>query len=477
VTVDARKASRPRWPLLVIPLTAIVVSLLPLPLEPRAHAVAVVFSMAVIAWMTEVVPLPVTSLVIPALLSASGAVTVREAFVGFGDPILFIFVGAFFMAAAMHRHGLDRRLAEYLLGAPIFHGRPLLAFAAFLLVAVLMSMWISNTATIAIMLPIFLGARDLEGSQPHERREAGVLTLAYASSVGGMGMLVGSPPNAIATRFLDDALGEQSFGYVDWAMFGLPSALVMASLLYVVFLFRGGRSLRIDAPEASDRGPMSRGEKITLACFLAAVAGWSLPGIAKAAGLPHAAFWNDRLHPGAVALLASLPLFFTGDRDGEPVLPWRDGSKIDWGIIMLFAGGISLGEAMVQTGLAQAMGQALVEGGGIQGVWTLTAVSILFTILFTEICSNTAAANMLVPLVIAAAATLGVSPIPPAVGVGLAASCAFMLPVATGPNAIAYGSGEVTAREMIRYGFLLNIFAVFILTGMLYVLATLLGIA
>jgi solute carrier family 13 (sodium-dependent dicarboxylate transporter), member 2/3/5 len=222
---------------------------------------------------------------------------------------------------------------------------------------------------------------------------------------------------------------------------------------------------------------MSRGEKITLGCFLAAVAGWSLPGIAKAAGLPHAAFWNDRLHPGAVALLASLPLFFTRDRGGEPVLPWRDGSKIDWGIIMLFAGGISLGEAMVQTGLAQAMGQALVEGGGIEGVWTLTAVSILFTILFTEICSNTAAANMLVPLVIAAAATLGVSPIPPAVGVGLAASCAFMLPVATGPNAIAYGSGEVTAREMIRYGFLLNIFAVFILTGLLYVLATLLGIA
>jgi solute carrier family 13 (sodium-dependent dicarboxylate transporter), member 2/3/5 len=476
VSDDLRPAPRFRWPLLAIPVAAIVVSLLPLDVEPRAHSVAVVFAMAVIAWMTEIVPLPVTSLVIPALLTASGAVSAKAAFIGFGDPILFIFVGAFFMAAAMNRHGLDRRLAEQLLGARLFRGRPLLAFGAFLFVTAAMSMWISNTATMAIMLPIFVGTRDLSGPGAHEKREAGVLTLAYAASVGGMGMLVGSPPNAIATRFLDQALGEESFGYVDWAMFGLPSALVMASLLFAVFLFRGGRTLRIDAPESRARGPLSRGEKVTLGCFLAAVAGWSLPGIAKAADLPYADFWNDRLNPGAVALVAALPLFFVRDRDDEAILAWRDGAKIDWGIIMLFAGGISLGEAMVETKLAEAMGAALVEGGGIAGLWSLTAVAILFTILFTEICSNTAAANILVPLVIAAAATLGVSPIPPAIGVGLAASCAFMLPVATGPNAIAYGSGEVTAREMIRYGFLLNILSAFVLTGLLFVLSKIAGI-
>jgi solute carrier family 13 (sodium-dependent dicarboxylate transporter), member 2/3/5 len=476
VSDDLRPASRPRWPLLAIPLTAITVSLLPLDLDPRAHSVAVVFAMAVIAWMTEIVPLPVTSLVIPALLSASGAVSAKAAFVGFGDPILFIFVGAFFMAAAMNRHGLDRRLAEKLLGARAFRGRPLLAFGAFLFVTAAMSMWISNTATMAIMLPIFLGTRDLSAPGAHQKREAGVLTLAYAASVGGMGMLVGSPPNAIATRFLDQALGEGSFGYVDWAMFGLPSAVVMATMLFVLFIVRGGRTLGIDAPASSAREPMSRGEKVTLYCFLAAVAGWSLPGVAKAADLPHAAFWNDRLNPGAVALVAALPLFFVRDRDGEAVLPWRDGARIDWGIIMLFAGGISLGEAMVETKLAEAMGAALVEGGGITGLWSLTAVAVLFTILFTEICSNTAAANILVPLVIAAAATLGVSPIPPAIGVGLAASCAFMLPVATGPNAIAYGSGEVTARGMIRYGFVLNILSAIVLTGLLFVLSRMAGI-
>lgn len=466
--------TKSRWPLVAIPLAALAVALAPLPLEPRAHAVAVVFAMAVLAWLTEVVPLAVTSLVIPALLAVSGAVPVGKAFVGFGDPILFIFVGAFFMAAAMHRHGLDRRLAERLLGAPIFRGRPLVAFGAFALAAAVLSMWVSNTATMAIMLPIFLGAR-APGAEG-ERREAGILTLAYASSVGGMGMLVGSPPNAIATRFLDDALPERGFGYVDWAMFGFPASLVMVAVLYVSFLLRGGRKLKLDEPQATMRGPMSRGERITLACFLLAVAGWSIPGVAKAAGIPYAALVSDRLHPGTVALLAALPLFFLRDEKKGPVLPWSVGARIDWGIIMLFAGGISLGEAMVATGLDAAIGRAFVEGTGIQGLWALTFVSVAFTIFFTEICSNTAAANMVVPLVIAAASTLGVSPIPPAVGVGLAASCAFMLPIATGPNAIAYGTGEVTAREMMRFGFLLNLLAIVALMAVLYLVSALAGI-
>ena len=214
---------------------------------------------------------------------------------------------------------------------------------------------------------------------------------------------------------------------------------------------------------------------MTAVAFSLAVIGWMVPGLMKAADLPGGAALSAALPGGSVALLAASVLFLFGDDEGERVLPWRDAVGIDWGIIMLFGGGISLGQQMFDTGLAATISTWFVDVTGVSDLWTLTALTVVFTIFFTEVCSNTASANMLVPLVIAAADELQVSPIPPALAVGLAASCAFMLPIATGPNAIAYGTGRVPMTAMVRVGFGLNLLCAAFVFLLLRVLCPLYG--
>lgn len=215
--------------------------------------------------------------------------------------------------------------------------------------------------------------------------------------------------------------------------------------------------------------PWSRGERVTALCFGLAVVGWTLPGIMRAAGAPHAEAIANALPIGAVAILAAAPMFLILDEDKEtPVLPWHDAVRIDWGLILLFGGGLSLGAQMFDTGLAAAISQWFLGVTGINSLWGLTAALIVFTVFFTEACSNTASSNMIVPLAIAAAVELDVSPLPPALAVGLAASCAFMLPIATGPNAVAYGTGLLDLPQMMRIGFVLNIVTALALLAVLY---------
>jgi len=222
--------------------------------------------------------------------------------------------------------------------------------------------------------------------------------------------------------------------------------------------------------------PWSRGERVTALCFGLAVLGWTVPGIMRAVGAPHAESVERALPIGAVAILAAAPLFLILDEDGKaPVLPWHDAVRIDWGLILLFGGGLSLGAQMFDTGLAAAISQWFLGATGIHSLWGLTAALIVFTVFFTEACSNTASANMIVPLAIAAALELGVSPLPPALAVGLAASCAFMLPIATGPNAVAYGTGLIELPQMMRIGLVLNIVAALALLAVLYGLSMFYG--
>jgi sodium-dependent dicarboxylate transporter 2/3/5 len=196
----------------------------------------------------------------------------------------------------------------------------------------------------------------------------------------------------------------------------------------------------------------------------------------RAVGAPHAAEVARALPIGAVAILAAAPLFLLREGDEKtPVLPWQDAARIDWGLILLFGGGLSLGAQMFDTGLAAAISRWFLAATGISSLWGLTAALVLFTVFFTETCSNTASSNMIVPLAIAAAIELDVSPLPPALAVGLAASCAFMLPIATGPNAVAYGTGLLELPQMMRIGFLLNIVAALTLLAVLYALSTLHG--
>lgn len=442
----------------------------PLGLEPQAQRLAAVFVAVLVAWVTEMVPIYVTALLIGPVMVVVGVTDSKTAFAPYADPLIFLFIGGFFIARAMTRHGLDRRLARSLMQFPLVRGSPVRIRMAFMLSAVMLSMWISNTATAAILIPILLGTLPDE----HEGNSGNVLAVAYASSVGGMGTLIGSPPSFITVRFLQEQAGVE-IDFLQWMGIGVPVALVLVVVLGLVLQWLAPPP-PIESDVAGVARPWSRGEIVTGVCFGLAVAGWTVPGIMRAVGAPNADAVAEALPIGAVAILAATPLFLILDDDRTtPVLPWHDAVRIDWGLILLFGGGLSLGAQMFETGLASAISHWFLAFTGIDTLWGLTIAMVFFTVFFTEACSNTASSNMIVPLSIAAALELGVSPLLPAIGVGLAASCAFMLPIATGPNAVAYGQGLIDLPQMMRIGFVLNIIAALILLAVLWLLSVAYG--
>jgi sodium-dependent dicarboxylate transporter 2/3/5 len=438
----------------------------PFGLEPRAQRLAAVFAAVIVAWVTEVVPISVTALLIAPAMIATGVTESRTAFAPYADPLIFLFIGGFFIARAMTRHGLDRRMARSLMSFPLVRGSSVRIRMAFMLSAVVLSMWISNTATAAILIPILVGTLPDED----DYAPGGVLAIAYAASVGGMGTLIGTPPNFITVRFLQEQ-ADVSFDFVQWMGIGVPTALALVVVIGFVLQWLAPPP-PAEANVSIVSSPWSRGELVTAVCFGLAVVGWTVPGIMRALGAPYADEVARALPIGAVAIFAAAPLFFVLDTDGKtPVLPWHDAARIDWGLILLFGGGLSLGAQMFDTGLAAEIGRWFLSVTGITSLWGLTAALIAFTVFFTEACSNTASSNMIVPLAIAAAVELGVSPLPPALAVGLAASCAFMLPIATGPNAVAYGTGLIHLPNMMRIGVVLNIVAALTLLAVLFGLA------
>jgi sodium-dependent dicarboxylate transporter 2/3/5 len=456
--------------LVLTPAVFLAVWFAPLELDPRSHHLAAVFAAVIVAWVSEVMPISMTALLIAPAMILVGVTDSRAAFAPYADPLIFLFIGGFFIARAMTRHGLDRRMARTLMSFRLVRGSPVRIRMAFMMTAVVLSMWISNTATAAILIPILLGTLP----EDDEDSAGGVLAIAYAASVGGMGTLIGSPPNFITVRFLQEQAGVE-FDFVHWMGIGIPSALVLVVVIGFVLQW-----LAPPPPTESNvtlvASPWSWGEKVTAACFALAVAGWTIPGIMRAVGAPYAAEVARALPIGAVAILAAAPLFLFRDEDGKtPVLPWHDAARIDWGLILLFGGGLTLGAQMFETGLAAEISKWFLHTTGISSLWGLTAALVVFTVFFTEACSNTASSNMIVPLAIAAALELGVSPLPPALAVGLSASCAFMLPIATGPNAVAYGTGILDLPHMMRIGFVLNIVAALTLLAVLYALSTLHG--
>lgn len=484
---DATPPGRTRWwaGAILAPLAFVVLWLAPLPLETEQHRLVAIFAAVLIAWVSEVVPVAVTALAIGPLLVVCGVTNASTAFRYYADPLLYLFVGGFMLAESMRRHGLDRRFAQAMISLPFVRGVPLRMQVAMIAAAALMSMWISNTATCAIMMPILLGMPGM--TRPSERgaidpATGPLLALAYVCSTGGLGTLIGSPPNLITVRLLAES-GVQ-IGFLHWLAIGIPSAIVLTVAVAAITLRRGGR-MPAEAMTSSLAGPpppWTRGEIVTALAFAVAVIGWTLPPIAELAGAPFARTLETLLHPGAVAVLACLPLFLVPDparksAAGETpaVLPWSAAVRIDWGVILLFGGGISLGAQLDQTGLAGVLSTAVVSATGPTDLWTLTAVVCVATVFITEVTSNTASANMLVPLVIALAVELEVSPVPPALAVGLGASLAFMLPIATGSNALAYGTGRVPQTSMMRAGIVLNLVCIVLLLVLLRVICPLMG--
>lgn len=440
-----------------------------------------VFALAVVLWVTEAVPIAVTALVSTLLLVLLGISKPDAAFGAYGDPVILLFVGGFILAKSMSDSGLDTRLSYWLLRhkwATATPGRLLFSLG---LVACVLSLFVSNTAVTAMMLPI--GVSLLATIQSNTRFSIGtMLMLTWGSSVA-VGVIVGTPPNLIAAKEIATETGH-TISFVEWMQFAMPVNVVMLIVAWVVLMVlygRGAPKTDETAGQArkslSDLGTMKPAERNTIIAFFLALSLWLLPDT-TAIVLGHDHEWSewlkDHLSPTIAALIASCLLFFLPANGGR-TMTWKQAAGIDWGTILLFGGGIALGTAMFDTGLAEFLGSRLASASGIDSLWGITAICIVLAVLMSELASNTASATTIVPVAIGLALGAGVSPIPPALGAALGASMGFMLPISTPPNAIVYSSGLVPTREMIKSGLLLDIAGIVVIWVCLRLILPLMG--
>ena len=483
------------------PCTAVVLFLIPMPsLTRQAHTLAAVIGWIVVWWMTEPIPLPMTALLGSVLCVLSGVAGVKAAFAAFADPMIFLFMGSFVLAQAMAVHGMDKRFAYRIMSIRWVgdrSGRILFTYGA---ICAAISMWISNTATTAMMFPIGLGiisamadisARKSGTPAPPKqlRFSTGMMLMAaYASSAGGIGTPVGTPPNLIGLAMIEKFTGVK-IPFFQWMLFAVPLLAVMSLILFaLLYLLHKPEVRDIEGgaafvrAEAGKLGPWTRGQKNTMLAFSLAVILWIAPGffaLLYGAQSAQAKFYNSRFPEAGAALLAALLLFIlpVNWRAREFTLSWRQAVRIDWGTLLLFGGGITLGELMFQSGLAEAVGQGLLRMSGATSMWGITLAAIFIAIVVSETTSNTASANMVVPVILSLAAAAGVNPIPPAIGATLGASWGFMLPVSTPPNAIVYGSGLVPITKMLRAGLLFDLAGGLVIWLGLRILLPLVGLA
>jgi sodium-dependent dicarboxylate transporter 2/3/5 len=453
------------------PLLFLLVLAVPVPgLGREAHALLAVFVWTVAYWVTEALPVAATALLSSLLAILLGIAPPARVLAPYADPIVFLFIGSFMLAEAMKSSELDRRLAFALLRRRWATRSPARLMLALGVVTCGLSLWMSNTATTAIMLPVGVGvlrALGETGGPGHPFTVGLLLMLTWSSSVA-VGVPVGSPPNLIAIGMIRD-LTDRRLTFFDWVAVTLPLTVAMLLLCWLILarLYPGApRSPEhlqaYVAAEGQRLGPWTRAQANVFFVFLLAALLWMLPGAVALLASPTATlprFFERHLPESAVALGAALLLFLlpTDFRRGEFTITWAQAARIDWGTILLFGGGLALGKLMFETGLARAIGNGAMRLAGADSLWALTAVAIVIGVVLSETSSNTASASMVVPIVIAVAQSAGVSPIPPALGAALGASFGFMLPVSTPPNAIIYGSGLVPLREMIRSGIYLDV--------------------
>ncbi len=445
---------------------------------PEARKLLAILVLAVCFWMTEAIPLPATALMASSLSIVMGVAPAKTVLAPYADPVIFLFVGTFLLAEAFRKYGLDLRVAGVMLRSRTFGRSAPGLMAGFGAASAAISTCLSNTATAALMTPIAVGTvrrrhqADAEsGRDPTPPWGSGVLLMvAYGASVGGMATLIGTPPNLLTAGFIERLAGVK-VGFLAWLLFGVPIALalLMASTVITrLVLGRGTHPQEASGSIGIDQGcrdpETAAGARWTILIFALAGLLWALPPLAGLA-LGHdstaAAMLANRLPEAAVALLCAALMFVlpVNWKRRRFALSWAEGRQVNWGIILLFGGGLSLGTLAESTGLARWVGEGIGRMGLAATPAGLLAVSVGISILVSEFASNTAAATLLVPMVIAAAEASGFDPVRPALGAGLAATCGFIFPVSTPPNAIVFGTGMVSLWRMIRAGIFLDITA------------------
>ena len=458
-------------------------------LSPEAQALAPILVAVIMLWVTEALPLAVTALLGAVACVVAGVAPAKEVFRPFADPLIFLFIGSFLLAEAIKQHGLDRRLAYGVLSVPWVGERPGRILAAVACVSVLISAFISNTCTAAMMMAIVTGiltaveAAARESSRPPAPAFATSLFLcvAFAASIGGLATPIGTPPNLIGLAFIRDQAGVE-VSFLGWCAIGVPLVVVMATLavnvLAQMFPAAVERLEGVSAYVAAERGRLgswTTGQRSTAVAFAITVALWVLPGlllVVLGSAHPICQWLGKRLPEGVAALIGALLLFLLpGDRAAETgrrrrALTWRE-TRIDWDIVLLYGGGMALGELCFSTGLAAALGRSittLIPVGDWSGT-VLVAVAAVVAVVTSEFTSNTASANMVVPVVIALARATGNEPLPAALAATFAASLGFMMPVSTPCNALVYGSGRVPLKAMMAGGAVIDVAGTLVVTA------------
>jgi sodium-dependent dicarboxylate transporter 2/3/5 len=458
---------------LLAPIVFAALWLAPLDVPVPAHRLAAVLGAVIVLWISEAIPMAMTAFLGVAVTVPLGIVTSAEAFAPFADPLIFLFIGTFLLAQAIFFHDLDRRFAFAVLGLPGVGARPARVLVAYAGIACAISMWISNTATVAMMLPIglsLLAVLDTHGKGSHRFGAALLLSASFGASIGGLATPVGTPPNLIGLGFLRRETGVD-VPFFSWMAIGVPIMLVLIASA-VAGLLRDVRHgvasadlARAIALERRELGAWTRGQRNTVIAFGLTVACWVIPGVlalAWGADDPTYRWLQSTLPEPVVALLGAGLLFVlpTDARRLEFTLPWREAVKIDWWIVFLYGGGIALGTLAFKTGLAEALGRGLTTLLGVRTSFGLIATSTLLATVLSETTSNTASANMVVPVVIAFARSAGIDPVLPVVAATMGASLGFLLPVSTPCNAMVYGTGRVPLAAMMRHGIVLDVVGV-----------------
>ncbi|MSO98406.1 MAG: DASS family sodium-coupled anion symporter [Rhodospirillaceae bacterium] len=423
--------------------------------------VAAVLALMAIWWICEPVPVYATALIPLVLFPLLGVMEIKTAAAPYANPTIFLFMGGFMIALAMQRWGLHRRIALTILSWTGTGPRQLVG--GILAATVFISMWINNTSTTLMMLPIAISILPLmrrEGVDESRHFEtAMVLAVAYGASIGGLGTLIGTAPNALLAAFIQQTYGI-TISFVAWMMVGIPASVTIAFLCWVLlcrvlYPLSATPVLGVEELLAKDRatlGPISTGEKIVAGAFLAAAGLWiSQPLLASL--VP-----DLKLSDAGIAMTVAFALFVipVDLKRNVFALNWEWAVKLPWGLLVLFGGGLSLADAAGSSGLAEWVGAGLVSWSTVP-VWVMIAVFVAMIVFLSEIASNTAATAALLPVLGTAALAMGENPLLLCIAGAMAASGGFMLPVATPPNAIVFGSGHVTVAQMARAGFWLDV--------------------
>ena len=428
----------------------------------QSQAASITSAVAILCvfwWIFEPIPIPVTSLVPMALLPLLGVISPADVGAAYGSPLILLLMGGFLLSKGMESTGAHTRIAltvVRLVGA----NEPRRLILGFMLAAALLSMWISNTATVLMLLPVAL-AVIASSSAPKALAPPLLLGLAWACSIGGLGTPIGTPPTLIFMQVYEETTGT-AVSFSEWMTWGIPVVAVMVPTIALVLARQVPNDLTVALP---DIGEWRSAEKRVLAIFALTALAWMtrtepFGGWREWLDMPMA---ND----AAVAFCAVIAMFVSRDKTGEPLISWEQASAIPWGVLLLFAGGITLAKGFVASGLSTQVGELLANLALVPTLFAIVMVAILVTAL-TEATSNTATTALLMPILAAASMAAHIDPLILMVPAAMSASCAFMLPVATAPNAVVFGTGQIGIQTMVRWGIWVNVLGVVVISAVVF---------